>query len=448
MKYTFRLAMLCSALWAASGVAYAGEFEDAVTSAYENHPRIKAQRRVLEQANERVSQSIANFRPDISADYSTGRQRTRFDTDTWSYNDAETKELRVSQPIFKGGSNYYRYSSAKNRVLAGREDLTQQEQTVMLDAVRAYMDVVQNESVLRLSQSNQDVLAKQLDASRNRFEVGDVTRTDVAQSQARLARSQADAIQAQGDLDSAVAQFERVMGYKPETLALPMPENMPALPATLEEAVEIAQKNNPEIGSFKYQRESAEDDIGVNVGTLLPQVDLVGSMRRQDGAGTNGGSEFDTDSLLLNVSIPLYQRGAEYSRVREAKIVEKRREYDVRDTQDRVRASTVDAWEDLQTAISTIKAQEEAIEAAQIALEGVRQEQQYGARTILDVLDAEQELFLTRVNHVRAQRNRVVAVYTLLQVMGDLSVSKLGLDAKPYDPEKHYDSVKWQLIGF
>lgn len=447
MKQTFRFLVLCTVMTYA-GAACAGEFEDALKSAYEHNPRIKAQRRVLEQSNERVSQAVANFRPNVSAQYSTGRQRTRFDTSRWSHGDLGTKELTVSQPIFKGGSNYYRYEGAKHRVEAGRADLVQQEQTVMLDAVKAYMDLAQNESVLRLSQSNQEVLTKQLEASRNRFEVGDVTRTDVAQSEARLARAQADAIQAQGNLDSAVGRFERVMGYKPTNLALPIPDKFPELPATLDDAIDIALKNNPEVTSIKFQRSSAEDDVGVNVGALLPQVDLVGTMRRQDGAGVTGASSFDTDSVELNMSIPLYQRGAEYSRVREAKIVERRQAYNMRDTEDKIRSSTTEAWDDLKTSISTIEAQEQAIKSAEIALDGVRQEQQYGTRTILDVLDAEQELFQTRVNQVRAQRNRVVAAYGLLQVLGDLSVTKLGLDTTPYDPEKHYDDVKWQLIGF
>lgn len=431
-----------------SGAACAGPFEDALKAAYENNPRIKAQRSTLEQSDEQVSQAISNFRPRVGISYSTGRQRTRFDTSQWSYNDSTTKELSVNQPIFKGGSNYYRYSGAKNRVMSGRADLNRQEQNVLFDAISAYMDVVQAAAVLDLSNSNRDVLEKQLDAANNRFEVGDVTRTDVAQSQARLARSKSDSVQAKGNLDSAIAQFERIMGYKPENLPLPQPDSSPELPQTLEDALSIAAKNNPEIISSRFQKEAASDDVGVNVGTILPQVDLVGSMRRQDGAGVTGNSKFDTDSLQLQMEIPLYQRGTEYSRVREAKSVEGRRDHELRDTEEKVRQSTITAWEDYQTSISVIQAQDEAIKAAEIALDGVRQEQQYGARTVLDVLDAEQELFQARVNLVRAERQKTVAVYKLLQVLGDLTVTKLAVNTTPYDPEEHYDSVKWQLLGF
>ncbi len=448
MKTLARLFLTSSVLAAMSQTAHAGAFEDALVSAYESNPRIAAQRRSLEQADERVSQAISTIRPNVTTSYSNGRQRTRFDTDTWSYEDTESKSIEVSQPIFQGGAEYFRYSSAKNLVLASRADLNNLTQDVMLDAVTAYMDVIQNQSVLELSKKNETVLSKQLDASRNRFDVGDVTRTDVAQSQARFSRAQTDTIQARGNLDSSLANFERVMGFKPENLPLEMPENLPQMPATLDEAIDRAIENSPVLISAGFQKDSAEDDIGTNTASLLPQISLNGTARRQDGAGVTGGSSFDTDSLTVNVSLPLYQRGTEYSRVREARILSKRAQFQEQDTQDAVREAIIQAWERWQTAISTIKAQEEAINAAEIALSGVRKEQEYGARTILDVLDAEQELFAARVNLVRAQRTRLVAIYNLLTVIGDMTPAKLNIKPADYDPTEHYDSVKWQLIGF
>lgn len=447
MKSVVR-ALLVSSMLASPGLAQADAFNDALKSAYENNPRIQAQRRTLEQSNERVSQAIGNFRPEVSATYENGRQRTRFDGSEWSYGDTEVRQLSFQQPLFLGGQNIFGYSSAKNQMLSGRADLMTQEQEVLLDAVIAYMDVVQNESVLRLSENNESVLARQLEASQNRFEVGDVTRTDVAQSEARLARAQSDTIQARGDLESAIANFERVIGYKPENLPLPVPGEFPQLPRTLEDAIEFALTNNPSVTSAKYLQESAEDSVAQNVGGLLPQVSLVGRMSRDDGAGSFGTSEFDNDSITVNVTMPIYQQGNQYSRVREAKLINKRREFEKENTEDAVRESVIQAWENLQTAISTIEAQEQNIRAAEIALDGVRQEQQYGARTVLDVLDAEQELFVAKVNLVRAQRNRVVSIFNLLLVLGQMDIRTLNVDAEPYDPETHYDDVKWQLIGF
>lgn len=428
-------------------VAAEDPFRAALEAAYDKNPRIKASQRLVEQQDERVSQAIANFRPNLSADYNRGRQRTRFEGSNWSYGDTETQQLTLEQPIFQGGANIYRYSSAKENMLSARNDFLNSQQQVLLDAIIAYMDVVQNYSLLELSQNNQEVLERQLTASRDRFEVGDVTRTDVAQSEARLSRSQADAIQAKANLEGSLANFERVVGYKPP-LPLPSPNQFPPLPADIDAAIERAIANNPSIDSFEHLRNAAEDDVGVNVAALLPQVSLVGTMSRQEGAGVTGASQFDTDSVQMSVSIPLYQRGAEYSRVREAKVLAKRREHLLLDTEQSVREGTIQAWENWQAAVSTITAQESAIQAAEIALDGVRQEQQYGARTILDVLDAEQELFVARVNLVRAQRTRIVSIYNMMLVLGDLLPGTLQLGIDQYDPAVHYDDVKWQLIGF
>lgn len=428
--------------------ARADAFVEALTSAYETNPRIQAQRRVLEQSNEQVSQAIGQFRPTLNASYQNGRQRTSFDGSPRSEGDLENKTLNLNQPIFLGGANFFRYFGTKERMYANRETLASVEQEVLLDSVVAYMNVIRDYSVLELSRNNENVLRRQLEASRDRFSVGDVTRTDVAQSEARLARARADTIQAEGNLESSIAEFERVIGYRPENLPLPLPEALPPLPATLEDAVKRAQAHNPSVQSSHHAKEAADEDVGVAFAALLPQVSLQGTLSRQDGTGVTGASTFDSDQLLVNVSIPLYQNGSEYSAVRESELVSKQRKYELLDTKQRVREATIQAWENLQTAISTIESQQQQVEAAEIALDGVRQEHRFGARTVLDVLDAEQELFVARVDLVRAQRNRYVSVFNLLLLLGDLKIEQLGAETEVYDPEDHYDSVKWQLIGF
>lgn len=428
--------------------AHADEFTDALKSAYETNPRIQAQRRALEQTNEQVSQAIGQFRPTASATYQNGRQRNSFNDSNRVEGDVENKSLSVTQPIFLGGANIFRYLSTKDAMRANRGTLGAIEQEVLLDAVVAYMNVVQSHSILELSRNNENVLAQQLEASKQRFQVGDVTRTDVAQSGARLARARSDTIQAQGDLESALAQFERVVGYIPENLPLPVPADIPAMPLTLEAAVERAVENNPSLRATEYNKESAEDDIGVAVASILPQVTIQGNINRQDGVGALGLNVINDDQLLLNVTVPIYQNGSEYSAVRQSRLVAKQREFELLDTQQQIKEATIQAWENLTTALATIKAQEEQVEAAQVALDGVRQEHKFGARTVLDVLDAEQELFVAQVDLVRAQRNRYVSTYNLLLVLGDLTIENVGIDTQPYDPEDHYDSVKWQLIGF
>lgn len=438
------LLMGASLMVMASG-AQADMFRDSLQSAYDYSPRLKAEREALEVLNEAVNQAVSGWRPNVIGNYSVERQRTRFGTEEWSYEDADTRQLTLDQPIFQGGETIARIRSAKNSVKAGRKQLEAIEQNVLLDAVRAYMDVFQNQSVLELSHNNLEVLKKQLQATRDRFDVGEVTRTDVAQSEARVSRAESDYVQAQGALATAQGEFLRVMGHEAGTLT--MPGNIPQIPASLNEAIEIAQNNNPDLLSSKYREQAADSDVWVRGAALLPSVNLQGTLRRETGAGIFGDSDFDTDSIGLNMRIPLYQSGAEYSRIREAKSQLQRRKFDILNTSDTVRENVTRAWEQLQTARAVIKAQEDNIRAAEIALDGVKQEQQYGARTTLDVLDAEQELFVARVNHVRARRDEVVAMYNLLSTLGSFTAQAVNLKVN-YDPSIHYNDVKYQMIGF
>ncbi len=276
--------------------------------------------------------------------------------------------------------------------------------------------------------------------------MGEVTRTDVAQSEARLSVARSQVISAEGSLISAIARFERVIGYKPEGM-LSQPSELPELPATLEEALNHSRMENPELLAAIHRAKSSEYDVWTNKSAILPRVDLVGNMSRQKG-GSGFSRSFDQDSLAVEVSIPIYQAGTEYSRVREAKNIARQRKYEKQDTQLVVEQAVTSAWEQLETAIATIRTRDEQIQAAEVALEGVRQEQEYGARTVLDVLDAEQELFTARTNLVQAQRNRVVAAYNLLLTLGKLTPNYLHLPVEQYDAREHYDDIKWQPVGF
>lgn len=430
-----------------SAPAYADSFTDALVSTYKNNPTIKAERQRQEATDEEAAQAVSGFRPNITAGYSTGRQRTSFNGADWEYSDSDDQNLRVEQPLFRGGGTWSSWQAAKERAKAGQFQLKGVEQQVLLDGITAYMDVVRSTSILGLSQNNEGVLGQQLTASRDRFEVGEVTRTDVAQSEARLSNARTQVIAAEGQLISAIARFERVIGYKPEGM-LDQPASLPEIPASLDEAQQVARSANADLLSAIHAAKGADYDIDTNISVLLPQVSLVGTMARQDGAGVLGNTQFDQDALGLEVSIPLYQSGAEHSRVREAKNLARQREYQSRDAQLVVDQQVTSAWEALETAVATITTRDEQIQAAQVALDGVRQEQEYGARTVLDVLDAEQELFVARTNLVQAQRDRVVAAYNLVLTLGRLTPQFLNLPVQQYDPQEHYDDVEWQFIGF
>lgn len=430
-----------------SGAAHATSFEDALASAYVNNPQIKAERERQQATDESVSQAVSGFRPTLGATYSRGRQQSELAGSSEVTNTTESKVLRVEQPLFRGGGTWSSYQSALQQVKSGQYQLAAIEQGVMLSAVSAYMDVVAASAILDLSRKNAEVLNEQLSAANTRFQVGEVTRTDVAQSEARLSDAKSSVISAEGSLLSAMATYERVIGMRPDG-TLMVPDKLPELPLSLDESLERARAANPELLSAIHTAKASDYDVRTSQAALLPRVSLVGSMSRQKGAGSSGDSDFDQDRIGLEVAIPLYQSGAEYSRVREASAVARQRDHQSIDLRRAVDEAVTQAWEQLESAIATIGTRNDQIKAANLALDGVKQEQQYGSRTVLDVLDAEQELFGARTNLVRAQRDRIVAAYNLAFRLGQLTPQQLALNVEVYDPQVHADEVGWKTIGF
>lgn len=446
-KNIFLITVFASLLVGASpALAVNKELIAALESTYETNPSIKAQREALKALDERMSQAISGFRPTVNIDYQKGRRRSDTNSTTgWDYQDTKSRQLTVSQPIFNGGSTWAEVKAAQNAIKAGRAELNSTTQQTLLNTIIAYVDIFQNESVLDLSKKNVEVLERQLKASQDRFNVGEVTRTDVAQSEARLSRAKAELSDAQGNLDASKATFERLTGIKPTNIILT--NEFPTIPPTLEAAKRIALDANPTLISGRFNEKSQNYVVNGNIGRLLPQVSLDGTMSREDGASIFQ-REFDNDTLLLNVRIPVYQAGSEYSRIREAKRNYQRLKFDTLDLSNQTNEQTTRTWERLKAVRESIKSNEDAIKAAEIALDGVKQEQQFGARTTLDVLDAEQELFAARVNLVRSQRDEVVAVYNLLAVLGQLTPTNLGMKVDEYNPRDNYNTVKWIPLGF
>ncbi len=448
MAKTVRALLLSVAICAfAAPAAFASSFEDALTSAYENNPRIKAERQRQEGTDEQVSQAVSGFRPTIGADYDAGRQRTSFAGAKYDSGTETTKALNIDQPLFRGGGTWSAYQAALQRVKSGQYTLGATEQQVMLDSVTAYMNVVQASAILDLSRKNMDVLGEQLKAANTKFQVGEVTRTDVAQSESRLSDAKSRVIGAEGDLLSAMAVYERTIGVKPEG-TLTVPDKLPELPISLDDALERARGANPQLLAAVHGAKAAGYDVRTSEAALLPKVDLVGSLNRQTGTGTNGQDDFDQDRAEIQVTIPIYQSGAEYSRVRQSEATARQRDHQSIDQRMTIDQQVTQAWEQLESAIATISSRNDQIKAATTALDGVKQEQQYGTRTVLDILDAEQELYVARTNLVRAQRDRIVSAYTLAFNLGQLTPNNLGLEVAQYDPQVHADKVGWKTIGF
>ncbi len=429
--------------------AAAQTLEQALATAYTTNPDLLAARAELRSVNEGVPQELSNWRPRVTVNGSAGAARLdRSGPEESDSEDTQPREveLSVSQSLYRGGRTQAGTQRAENEVRAQRARLSATEQGVLLDAVVAYMDVWRDQSVLELTLKNEQVLRRQLEASQDRFTVGEITRTDVAQSEARLSLATAERIQADGELAASRAVYQQVIGVYPGILKQPPP--LEALPDQQKGVVEAAIAQNPEVTSAQFTERAAQFQVRQTIGELLPEVSVVGEAARREETTT---SNLDTNEyrILAQVNIPLYQQGLVSSQVREDKQVANQRRLEVDSARRFAEQEAISAWEALQTARAQIASFTNSIAANTIALEGVRQENAVGARTILDILDAENELLDSEVSLVRAQRDELVAGYAVLSAMGILTAGDLRLPVELYDPEVDYDAVrnKWFGLG-
>jgi TolC family type I secretion outer membrane protein len=328
-------------------------------------------------------------------------------------------------------------------VKAGRAQLLDTEQQVLFQAVQAYMSVVTNQSILDLRRNNEKVLQAQLQATEDRFQAGEVTKTDVAQAQSRLQGATADRVAAEGDLTAAKAVYRQVIGQEPVQLS--MPNVPPSLPVKENEVLSLAQQQ-PQVVAAQFIESATKDDIDTQFSELLPSVSVQGSVSHTDEQQSD--RDHANDGTILGVlTVPLYQAGAPDSRVRQAKQLYQQARRQLDEARRSADQQAVAAWQALETAQAQITSFEEQVRATDIALEGVRQEQSVGARTVLDVLDAEQESLNAKVNLVTAQTNLVLARYQVLQAIGRLNAKDLALNVPLYDPAQHYNQVRNKWIG-
>ena len=431
-------------------IATGQTLEDILAQSYQNNPDLRAARARLRATDEGVPQALSGWRPTVRVQGDAGLDRTEQDLGTptssgdTDYTQPRSGSLVIDQNLYRGGRTVAATRRAENTVKAERARLSSSEQTVLLDAVTAYMDVVRDVAIIDLNKNNVKVLERQLEATRDRFRVGEVTRTDVAQAESRLSRGRSDLVTAEGRLIQSRAAFRNVVGNDAGKLEPPKP---PAdLVKSQDEALARARTNNFNVLQTKFIEAAARDQVREVVGELLPLVTLQGELTKSQ-ERVNRNSDTESASITARLTVPLYQAGGVSSRVREAKqvAVQRRDEFNqaLRDALETASRS----WEALITARSQIRAFSAEIRAAEIALEGVEQEALVGSRTVLDVLDAEQELFEAKVNLVSALRDEVVAAYSLRAATGDLTAQKLNLPVQVYDPEANYKRVRGKWFG-
>jgi len=417
---------------------------DALAQTYASNPTLAAQRAALRAVDEQVPQARAGRRPTVSVNGSAGASRIDSDRTSPVTLRPFSADLSISQPLYRGGRIEAAIARAENLVQAGRAQLLSTEQQVLLDAVTAYMDVVRAQAVVELNRNNEQVLGTQFQAARDRFNVGEVTRTDVSQAESRVSRATATRIQAEGALTAARATYARIVGQMPGTLV--GPQAAPPLPASREEAVAMAVATNPAVIAATFNEAASQNAIDQASGELLPTVDLTGQLSRSYESQARN-SRSDRASVLAQVRVPLYQGGGVEARIREAKQTASQRRLQLDEAKRQATETAIRAWEGLVTARASIESFKAQVAAAELALEGVQQEATVGSRTVLDTLNAEQELLDARVNLVGAQRDEVVAIYRVLQSVGQLNAPGLALPVAYYDDEAYYNEVKDRWWG-
>ncbi len=426
----------------------AGEtLEEAMVAAYTNNPTLLARRAALRATDEGVAQALSGWRPTLSASAEIGKEDVDSQSGFFTSDETRTPEtysLNLSQPLYRGGRTLAATAQAENLVRADRARLAEVEQDILLQAATAYMDVLRDQAVLEFAINNEQRLRRQREAAQDRFDVGEVTRTDVAQAEARLSNAIADRVRARSDLTSARASYRNVVGTLPGRLT--PPPAVVGLPDGERDAQEMAVRDNPGVVGAAHAALAASDEARGAFGGLLPEVSLDADLRRAEDQASRG-SLTESASISARITIPLYQAGSAYSVVREARQVAAQRRLEVDESRRAVYEEATQAWQDLVAARAQIAAFGDAVRAAEIALEGVEQEAAVGSRTTLDVLDAEQELFDAKVDLVRAQRDEVVASFTLRASVGRLTAEALGLPVEIYDASHHYRRVRGKLFG-
>jgi outer membrane protein len=457
-----RGALLATAALAAIAAAMpAGQAETltgALIKAYINNPTINASRASVRAADENVPKANAGYLPTIAATGNMGVGHFN-GNELFPNGSGQVQELdfatgyypraygaQITESIFDGYQTINRIREAESGVLQSRAGLRSSEQSTLLDGVTAYMDVLRDTALLDLQRNNVAVLKEQLRETRDRFTVGEVTRTDVAQAEASLSTAEAQELTAEATLETSIAHYRQVIGDQPTTLAPVKPITRP-LPGTLPAAITVAVIEHPQIVSDMHSVDQAELAIKVDEGKLYPQVSVQGQVSQSFDVNATPGQRAFNAQLLGNLTVPIYQGGQEYASIRQDKERLSQAELTLDQDRDAVRRNVVQFWGLNEAQAGVIRAARASVSANEVALAGVREEAKVGQRTTLDVLNAQQALLSARSQLVTAEHDAVVYSYSLLSAIGRLNAPTLGLAVSEYDPRVHFNQVKSKLWG-
>jgi outer membrane protein len=444
-------------VYAGLAPALADTIDAALVRAYQNNPQLNAQRASVRATDENVPQALSGYRPRVALTASAGYQyldtllisggtpTTIVRTDTHGANAPRSAGLTVTQTLFNGQQTANRTRAAESQVSGSREALRFLESSVLFSAATIYMDYLRDAAIVEVQRSNVRVLEQTLKQTRDRFNVGEVTRTDVAQSEAQLAAGKTQELTAESNLTTTRANFRRIIGNDPVALAPGSPVDRYS-PGTLSGAVDLGLVENPNVTAAMFGIDVNYLQVKVNEGALLPTVTLQASVQQSYEQTLQISRSFGA-SAIAQLSVPVYQGGAEYSLIRQSKETLAQQRLVLEQTRDQTRANVVTAWGQLVAGKAQVASAQSQVTASEIALNGVREEAKAGQRTTLDVLNAQQALVNARVALVTAQHDRVVASYSVLNNVGRLSPQVLKLATTVYDPSVHYQQVRDSWYG-
>lgn len=440
-------------LWALANPmpALADTIDAALVRAYQNNPQLNAQRAQVRATDENVPQALSGYRPKVSvtasAGYQYGDALSNFGTpiDFAGATPPTSVGATATQTLYNGNQTANKTRAAESQVSGAREGLRVLEESVLLAAASVYMDYLRDAAIVEVNKSNVRVLDQTLKQTQDRFNVGEVTRTDVAQSEAQLAAGKTQLLAAQATLTTTQANFRRIIGNEPSALQPGSPVDR-YLPGTLAGAVELSLIENPNVTAAMFGIDVQFLQVRVNEGALLPTVTAQANVLQQYQTNVTSPRTFAA-SALVQATVPIYQGGAEYSLIRQSKENLSQQRLVLEQTRDQTRANTVTAWGQLVAGKAQVASAQSQVTASEIALNGVREEAKAGQRTTLDVLNAQQALVNARVALVTAQHDRVVASYSVLSAVGRLSPQVLHLQTTTYDPSVHYQQVRDSWFG-
>lgn len=423
--------------------AHADTLQDALAEAYARNPELAAQRAQVRVIDEQVPAALAEGRPAFGARLNVdqaGLDAFRDNGRTY------TAGASITWSLYQGGRVRAATTAAENRILAARARLRQTENQIVVSVVTAYADVLRFAELVRLNENQVQVLERELQANSDRFEVGDLTRTDVAQSQARLANARANLVNAQNQLAASRQAYIRAVGRPPVDLE-PLPP-LPPLPGTEGQAIDIAAANNPALLAARFDEAAARFDVQFVEKQRLPSLTSEFRSSYLNFEGGGGGAnfvrqgQFVSQDAIVTATIPIWQGGRFGTAIREAQARRSQFMEQISVVSRQTQELVVNNFNQLRAARAIIDASRSAVESNELAAEGVRQENQVGTRTIIELLNAEQELLLTKTNLATALRDEQVAAYALLAAAGGAEVVALGVDADFYDPEVNARRVR------